>query len=673
MCGIAAIVRLSAASKAVDRDDLLKMAAALAHRGPDGMGLYRSPRVGLVHTRLAVVDIAGGVQPMANEDDSLHVVFNGEIFNHVELRAELEALGHRFRSRSDTEVIVHAWESWGESAFERFNGQWAIALVDEVRGEVVLARDRLGVRPLHVVEHAGRLLVASEVKALFAADRSLARALDGSSVAAALTYWAPLAPHTMFAGIEELRPGSVRTITLTNNGAEMRERRLYRPAFPPTVSAFEGSIDDAANAVSAALTKAVELRVTRADVPVASYLSGGLDSTLVAALAQRATSGRLQTFSLRFASSEYDETPYQDEAVAALGTEHRSILVGDSDIANVFPEVVWHAEKTLLRSAPAPLFLLSKLVRQSGVKVVLTGEGADEMFAGYDLFREGKVRRFWAKHPGSSFRPRLLERLYPYLARSPVAQRALSRSFFGRDLERSGEPGFAHGLRWSSASALHRLLRPEIREAWKTSGRGVSTLTAELPEEFGDWGSLAQDQFVEIETLLSPYLLSSQGDRVLMGNSVEGRFPFLDADVMDLAHRLPASYKLRVLDEKHVLKRVASGLIPRSIVARKKQPYRAPNASAFLGECEPDWVREVTARAAVEAAGIFEPDAVDALCMKVRSVLSRSTASTLSNADDMAVVAVLSTQLVHRGGPAADAACAPPLQREICRENVSLR
>ena len=667
MCGIGAVLILSSAAATVRRGDLLRMARTLSHRGPDGMGLFRSSRVGLVHTRLSVVDISGGAQPMANEDETLWVVFNGEIFNHVELRQELSALGHHFRTRSDTEVIVHAWESWGENAFSRFNGQWAIVLYDETKNEVILARDRVGVRPLHLAMHAGKLLVASEAKALFAADPSLPREIDPTSVAEALTYWAPLAPHTMFRHVTELVPGTIRRYRLLDGGFESREHRFYRPAFPPSISSFSGDIREATEAVRQALERAVALRVTRADVPVASYLSGGLDSTLVSALAQDATQGRLQTFSLRFDSPEYDETAFQEEAVRALGTDHRSISITGRAVADAFPQMVWHAEKTLLRTAPAPLFLLSKLVQQSGIKVVLTGEGADEMFAGYDIFREGKVRRFWARQPQSKLRPRLLERLYPYLARSPVAQRSVAQLFFGRDLHKAQEPGFTHGLRWSSAAALQRLLTPEARGEWATSERGVDAVMSALPADSPTWEHLSRDQLVEIETLLSPYLLSSQGDRVLMAHSVEGRFPFLDADVMELAHSLPAAFKLHVLDEKHVLKRVAKNRIPASIVGRKKQPYRAPNAEAFLGGYEPDWAREVTSPRALEMLGIFDKNAVAALFAKVRGALAKNARATLSNADDMAVVAVLSTQLLARVTVAHAPTSEPPIVCDIER------
>ena len=646
MCGVGAIVRLRDRAAPVSRGDLLRMGASLAHRGPDGMGLYVSARVGLVHTRLSIVDLDGGAQPLANESNDVWVSFNGELFNHVELRRDLESLGHRFRSRSDTEVIVHAWESWRERAFERFNGQWAIVLVDERSREVVLARDRLGVRPLHWCERDGVVYVASEAKAIFAAAPTLSRHVDGVAVADALTFWSPQAPSTMFEAVHELLPGTVRTYDLAREPAGLAEVRVYRPEFPPTVEAFAGTLEEATEAVGEALEAAVRLRVTRADVPVASYLSGGLDSSLVSALAQRVSGGRLRTFSLRFADPSFDETRFQEEAARALGTDHASVVVSSHDIAAVFPRVVAHTEKTLLRTAPAPLFLLSERVRQDGVKVVLTGEGADEMFAGYDLFREAKVRRFWARHPESQLRPRLLERLYPYLQRSPGAQRAMARAFFGRDLTSVDAAHFAHGPRWSSGGALHRLLRVEVRERVTALDKRIEGIVRGLPPSFAEWTSLARDQFVEIETLLTPYILSSQGDRMLMANSVEGRFPFLDPAVMSLAHQLPAAYKLKVLSEKHVLKRVARGLVPPSIVERKKQPYRAPNAAAFFGAHTPEWVREVTNGRAVRDVGVFDESAVESLFAKLDRAFARDAAYQPSKSDDMAVVAVLSTQLL---------------------------
>jgi asparagine synthase (glutamine-hydrolysing) len=398
----------------------------------------------------------------------------------------------------------------------------------------------------------------------------------------------------------------------------------------------------------------------RADVPVGSYLSGGLDSSLIAALGLRAKGARFLTFSLRFEDPEYDETAYQRAMAAHLGSEHHEVVVSRSDIARVFPEVILHTERPILRTAPAPLYLLSKLVHEAGLKVVLTGEGADEMFAGYDLFREARIRRFWARQPASERRPRLLERLYPYLERSPVAQQAVARQFFGRGLECWQQPGFGHEPRWSSTSAVKRLFSGDLR-AGLAGVDSRARLLESLPSVFRSWNPLAQDQFLEVRTLLSGYLLSSQGDRMLMAHSVEGRFPFLDRGVAALAESLPPSYKLRVLDEKHVLKRAAKDLLPKDVLDRPKQPYRAPDALSFAGRDAQDWITEVAGSKAVAEAGCFEPGAVRQLLDKCAA---RAANGQFSNVDNMGVVGVLSTQLVHhhfvRQRPSASA---PPVLR----------
>jgi len=406
---------------------------------------------------------------------------------------------------------------------------------------------------------------------------------------------------------------------------------------------FAGDIEAAAEAVRARLEEATSLRMLRADVPVGSYLSGGLDSSLVAALALAAKGQRFSTFSLRFEDAEYDETAYQQEMVSRLGSRHQDVVVSRQDIAEAFPAVIAHTERPILRTAPAPLFLLSALVRRAGVKVVLTGEGADEMFAGYDIFREAKVRRFWAKQPTSTLRPRLLERLYPYLARSPVAQQAMARQFFGRNLGAWAEPGFGHEPRWHTTAALKRLFAPELR-ARCAAAQVEQDFFATLPAEFSSWSFLARDQYIEIRTLLSGYLLSSQGDRMLMAHSVEGRFPFLDKEVVALAASLPAEHKLRVLDEKHVLKRAARDLVPPSIVRRPKQPYRAPDALSFVAPDAPAWVEEVLSEGALREAGVFDVEGVRTLWGKCRA---RAAKGQFSNSDNMAVVGVLSTQLLH--------------------------
>ena len=659
MCGIAGVMRRASSAAPIDLDQLSVMAGALQHRGPDEFGLYRDVDAGLAHARLSIIDLSSGQQPLSNERGTLWVTFNGEIFNYVELRDELLRRGHQFRTKSDTEVIVHAYEEWGSEAFRRFNGQWAIGLWDTERRELTLARDPFGVRPLYVTTHAGALWFASEVKALFAAVPSLPREFDPIGLDQLFTFWSPVAPRTVFAGIDEVPPGTVRVYRA--NGCT--DDRSYEPAYPSSADPLTpGSLGEAVELVRQALADATSLRMLRADVPVGSYLSGGLDSSLIATLGLAAKGANFATFSLRFEDAEYDESRYQRLMAERLGSDHHEVLVRRADIARVFPDVIRHTERPVLRTAPAPMYLLSKLVHDSGIKVVLTGEGADEMFAGYDLFREAKVRRFWAASPASEARPRLLERLYPYLERSPVAQRAMSRQFFGRGLDRWQAPGFGHQPRWNSTAALKRLFSDDLRRRIGDYD-AAHELVETLPAAFGDWSTLARDQYLEVRTLMSSYLLSSQGDRMLMAHSVEGRFPFLDRRVAALAESLPAKYKLKVLDEKHVLKQAARGIVPDEILARPKQPYRAPDALSFA---EPDaaaWMGDVASDAAIAGAGCFDPAAVTRLLAKCRE---RAAGGQFSNADNMGVAGVLSTQLVFdqfiRRRPQADA---PPVIRTV--------
>lgn len=639
MCGIAGVMNLREAVAPPREEVLVRMASVLRHRGPDGNGTYVDRRCGLAHTRLSIIDLANGQQPLCTEDRRFWITFNGELFNYPDLRKQLSARGHRFRTQSDTEVVLASVREWGEGAFERFNGQWACAVWDALERALWLSRDPFGIRPLYYAEREGQVWFASEVKALFAGNRDLPRRLDPLGLEETFTFWTVVPPQTPFAGIRELEPGHVRFYA---NG-EVRDRAYTQLSFTDGRGSSE-TLEQAAQRVREALERATHRQTLTSDVPVGSYLSGGLDSSLVASLGREVVPGEFHTFSIRFEDAEYDETLYQRQMAELLGTRHHELLVTAADIAGAFPEVIRHAERPLLRTAPVPLFLLSKTVREAGIKVVLTGEGADELFAGYDLFREAKVRRFWARDPSSTLRPLLLERLYPYLSRSPVAQQAMARRFFGRGLTDASAPGFAHQTRWSTTRALQRLFSPELITALRA--RDASRrLLATLPPEFSTWSALSQDQYLEIRTLLAGYLLSSQGDRMLMAHSVEGRFPFLDPEVAKVAGSLPPSYRLRGLSEKHVLKRAAQGRVPPSILERTKQPYRAPDASAFFGPNEPEWVTELTSPRAISDAGVFDPGAVRQILAKCRG---RADGQPPSHADNMAVVGVLSVQCLHR-------------------------
>ena len=632
MCGICGMVS-SAGSP--DLAVLRRMTARLAHRGPDGNGYYRDQRAALGHTRLAVIDTAGGAQPLCNEDGTVWVTFNGEIFNYLELARDLRRRGHVFATASDTEVIVHAWEEWGAGCFARFNGQWAVALWDRRAQRLVLSRDRLGVRPLYYTRLPGRLLFGSEVKALFA-DPAVERAFDPAGLAETFTYWSPVAPRTVFRGIRQLEPGHYAVL----DRAGFRTAPYWRITFPPRGGEPVQDTRENAQALRERVIEATRLRFLRSDVPVGAYLSGGLDSSVTAAVIARYTGAPLRTFSLRFADREFDEGPYQRQMAAALGTQHDDIVVGPGDIAAVFPDVIRHAETPILRAAPAPLFLLSRLVRDRGYKVVVTGEGADEVLAGYDLFREARVRQFWARDPGSAKRTRAAELLYPWLARSPGRLPAFARSFFGRHLD-PDDPALSHRPRWDSTAVLQRMLTPGLQEEIARTGPG--DVVAAMPPGSGDWDPLCRGQWLEMTTLLAGYILAAQGDRMLMANSVEGRFPFLDPGVVDFASELPARHKLFGLEEKYLLKRAFADLVPEDIIHRPKQPYRAPDAASFFAAAPPAWLGDLLSAGAVAAAGVFQPSVVAGLVAKCQRTGGRD----MSNTDNMRLLAVVSTQLTH--------------------------
>ena len=638
MCGIAGILSLGGGPPPAI-DELSRMIGAIRHRGPDDLGIYRDAHVGLAHARLSILDREGGKQPLSDASGEIWVSYNGEIYNHVELRAELEAKGYAFRTRSDTEVLVAAYRAFGDACVERFEGQFAFALWDAPKKRLLLARDRFGVRPLHVAQLGGRVAFASEAKALFQLD-DVPRAIDPEGLAQVFTFWTPLAPRTAFQGISEIRPGHLAV--LTPDGG-LIERAWYDPSFPARhrEGARRVRIEDSEAALSEALLRSVERRWKSADVPVGCYLSGGLDSSIVAAITRRVHTGTLRTFSIRFEDPALDEGPFQRTMVERLGTQHDEVFVARGDVARAFPEVIQHVERPILRAGPAPLFLLSRAVRDAGIKVVLTGEGADEVLAGYDIFREAKVRAFVARQPASTQRPMLFDRLYPWLSRGPREAREMARRFFTRDTDLTA-PLFSHMPRFRAVSALMRLFAPAVR-ARIYGFDPLAELTASLPPAFASFGPLARAQYLEMRTLLSGYLLSAQGDRVSLAHAVEGRFPFLDSGVVAAAARMPESHKLRVLDEKHVLKRIAKGLVPREILARPKQPYRAPDAASFFGPDAPDYVGDLLCEAALRESGLFDPGGVARLVTKCREGLRGNA---LGNSDNMAFVGVLSAQLV---------------------------
>jgi asparagine synthase (glutamine-hydrolysing) len=661
MCGIAGYLNLRA-SEPPSEALLRRMLAMIRHRGPDQFGLYLDDHIGLGNARLSIIDLGGGQQPITTGAGRFWIVYNGEIFNHAELRGELLARGHRFETHCDTEVFLHYYEEEGPACLRRFNGQFGVAIWDALKRELFLARDRVRVRPLFYTLREGALIFGSEVKAL-AAHPAVSLALDPLALDQIFTGWSCLPPRSPFVGIEQLPPGH---FALVNAERGLQLHRWWQPDFggiadlPVTPSASTTSPPARSPSTPATpplhhsttpsdaaylaelrhlLTDATRLRLL-ADVPVGAYLSGGLDSSLIAALTRGFVGKQLDTFSIAFTDAAYDERDHQQRMARHLGTAHQVIEATHEDIGDVFPDVVWHCESPLLRTAPAPMFLLSRLVRKSGYKVVLTGEGADEFFAGYDLFKEAKIRAFWAKQPASTRRPRLFQRIYPDLQNLAKLGPQYLATFFGERLTDTATPEYSHLIRWRNTRRTQRFFSAHLADQIKTAARPLID-SVPLPAGFSGWGTLDRAQFVEISTFLSTYLLSSQGDRVGMGNSIEGRFPFLDVRVMEFALRLPARLRLPALRDKRLLRQLGAELLPDEIWNRPKKPYRAPIHRSFFHRRTPAYVHELLSEKALAESGLFNPAAVAKLVAKI------TNDQPVGETDDMALAGILSTQLLH--------------------------
>jgi asparagine synthase (glutamine-hydrolysing) len=633
MCGIAGFVNVKETAGR-EPEHLERMLQAIAHRGPDEYGYYYGGTIGLAAARLSIIDLAHGQQPMIDEGGRYVLVFNGEIFNYLELRSELEQCGVRFRTDSDTEVLLRCLIHFDEGAFTRINGQFAFALLDRARGRLLIARDRFGERPLFLLLHDNALVFGSEIKAIFALP-FVRRSLDVPALQRLAHMWTGLPGDTCFSGIKSLRPGY---FGIFDNGT-LTERQYYH--LPEARPSTDLSRSNAAANIRTALEASVRLRL-RSDVSVGTYLSGGLDSTIVTALAQRVSGTQLQTFSVGFDDADYDETSHQKLVARHLGTRHDSILIKRRDIAEVMRDVVWHAETALFRSAPAPMYILARHVRQSGYKLVLTGEGSDEAFFGYDIFKESLFRQNFDLFAGDTERTKQLATLYPYLAHfhGPHA-RALLLYFRQHTKERT--PGlFSHEMRLSNGIFAAQLFSRAFNGAQSAADLAKRVNSAE--PDFAARPLLDRAQMLEYLTLLAGYLLSSQGDRMSAAHGVETRSPFLDPEVVRLARLLPNDYCLADgQQEKAILKSAFSDLVPRDVLERSKHPYRAPDAGSFIATDAPDWIQDITAATYVAQTGLFRTEEVTRLMTKLRR-----PALTPSPREDHAFMVVLTTLLLNR-------------------------
>lgn len=632
MCGIAGFY--GDINKKQSVSTLKHMLTRIKHRGPDQSGVYVSDYVGLGSVRLSIIDLSSGTMPISNQDNSLWIVFNGEIYNHMELREDLIQKNHSFKTRSDTEVILHLYEEYGPKCLKKLNGQFAIAIWDKHKEELFLARDRVGIRPLFYTQTKSAFVFASEIKA-FMEYPEVSLKFSNKALSEYVTFWTALSPNTVFENVFEVPPG---TYMLVNHKGIKSNTYWELPIVKPNAYNFT-TVEEAATAFENIFLDSIKLRL-RADVPVAAYLSGGIDSSITTSFIKQVSPNRLKTFSIGFTETDFDESAYQNIAASYFKTEHSSVTCSEQDISNYFKEVVWFAEAPLLRTAPTPMGLLSKNVRDHNIKVVITGEGADELLGGYNIFKEAKIKHFWAKDPQSKLRPLLLKRLYPYLPQINKASSNMLKMFFGYKLTETNSPIYSHLLRWHNTSRIKNYFSDTIKETIKDYNP-IAEVEEKLESKLSGYDYLTKAQWLEIHLFMSGYLLSSQGDRMGMANSIEGRYPFLDHRVIEFCMALHPDLKLHGLNEKYLLKKMMKDRLPDAILNRSKQAYRAPIRSLFASETLPEYLKTMLSEQRLTEFGVFNVEHVKTLLSKIISNKG------VSEMDNMAITAVLSIQILY--------------------------
>jgi asparagine synthase (glutamine-hydrolysing) len=600
MCGICAIFNFDRRDP-VRLDALDAMNSQIRHRGPDDSGSYVVENVGLAMRRLSIVDLQAGHQPLSNEDGTIHIVFNGEIYNHRDLRTELEARGHRYRTRSDTETIVHLYEEYGERCVEHLSGMFGFVIWDARRRRVFCARDRLGIKPLYYCVLDRRLLVASEIKALLQFPQVHPQ-LETSVLSEYLAFGYSSGSQTLFAGISSLQPGHTLT---AESGGEIRIRRYWDLPERDSVEPVQ-SLGEYASRYGELLQRAVSSHLM-SDVPLGVLLSGGLDSSVVAALMKRTRGGSIQTFSVGYDEQESSELPMAQQVAEFLGTEHHEVKLSAEEFFDALPRLIWHEDLPLVWPSSVSLYFVCQLARRY-VKVVLTGEGSDETMAGYDRY----AVTLWNQRFANVY-----SAILPKSARSWVTRqirestwlkasyrRRIGHSFLARD-------NSLESLFWDNfyaafaASEQTELLAPGIAV---NPYEGPLKLRTEL----GDF--LTEMLYVDIRTYLVE-LLRKQ-DRMSMAASIESRVPFLDHATVEYALGIPGSRKIRGLDGKRILKAAARGLLPNSVIFQKKRGFPTPWRRWLLQRIED--VEHLLLEPRSER-GLFRPEALRRLFLQHRA------------------------------------------------------
>jgi asparagine synthase (glutamine-hydrolysing) len=599
MCGIAGIVA-SDRLREEERVRLPLMRDVLAHRGPDDAGLFSDDHAGLVHRRLSIVDLAQGQQPLANEDGTVRVVFNGEIYNHAEIRPELEAAGHRYRTRCDTETIVHAYERWGDACVERFRGMFAFAIWDAPRRRLLLARDRMGIKPLYWTLANSRLLFGSEIKAILESGVVRPEANDRAIPELLATRYLS-GSETLFRGIYRLLPGHV----LTFERGVVTTRQWWD--IPVGASAADSAPLADAVAVAAFRTRLEDAVRTRlmADVPLGMFLSGGLDSSAIAAVMARMIDRPLETFSVAFRQRAFSEIGYARQVAQTIGANPHEVVIDEADFFGALPRLVWHEDEPIAHPSSVPLYFVSMLAR-AHVKVVLTGEGSDELLAGYGKYPRAlanwRAGRVWSLAP-DPIRQFVRDTIVPRLP-SRVARYA-SRSFLA--MPRTPEAMFFDNFAAIRLQRQHGLLDARLAASATPAAYAASRAYFDTHRHSTTLDRLL---YADLKTYLVELLMKQ--DQMSMAASIESRVPFLDHHLVEFAAALPPRMKLRGFTTKWILREAVKSLLPQTILTRPKMGFPVPFAEWMRGPAV-NVARDVLLDPRARQRGITDPGAVAGL------------------------------------------------------------
>jgi asparagine synthase (glutamine-hydrolysing) len=600
MCGIAGIVNLNPHAR-VDEARLKRMRDVLRHRGPDGAGLWIDGPVGLGHRRLSIVDLAGGHQPMANEDESVWITYNGEIYNHAALRPGLEAAGHVYRTRSDTETILHLYEEDGERCVEKLQGMFAFAIWDKNHGRLLLARDRLGIKPLYYAITDDEIVFASEIKAILASG-AVRPEFNEAVLPEFLANRFVAGDETFFRGIHKLMPGRTFSWSMPDGVAR---RRYWKPPAPDERT--DVSLERAASDVRDRLSAVVRSHLM-SDVPLGLFLSGGLDSSAIAALMAPMVREPIRSFSVGFAEAEANELGYARLVADAVGAEHREIVLKPEEFFSALPNLIWHEDEPIAHASSVPLHFVSRLARQH-VKVVLTGEGSDELFLGYPWYRA----TVWNERLGRMYFPFMPDKLR---VRTKALARRLPRRL-RRYTERSFlalDPG-PRGLFYENFAVFPDRLRGNILADRALAECDPYAECLRRYEE-SDGDMLARMSAADLQTYLVELLMKQ--DQMSMAASIESRVPFLDHAFVEHIVRLPSSLKVRGLTTKAVLREAVKDLVPKEILTRGKMGFPVPMGKWLRGAFAP-LVDEFVLSPRARARGLFNRAAVERLAEEHRS------------------------------------------------------